>query len=230
MLIMSTNPLTASAASESGSERESPKTTMLAPKAATTTSSVRPAWPRSGRRASMTPGHERADGRGAAQDAEPDRPGVQDRAREHAAASATAPPKSTAKRSSVIAPSSTCVRRMKRMPGEHALEPGRLARSASTRRHAQRERRRRGRRASSPVAAAVDELRREREEEAAERGPDDDRDLEGDRAERHRARDQLERDEHRRAARAPAGCRSRSRPGRRGEQRGTARAASRPRG
>ena len=43
MLIMSAKPLTASAASESGSERESPKTIIIAPKMATTASSVGPA-------------------------------------------------------------------------------------------------------------------------------------------------------------------------------------------
>ena len=52
---MSTKPLTASAANESGNQRESPKTTMLAPNAPTTSSSVRPAWPPSGLRASRIP-------------------------------------------------------------------------------------------------------------------------------------------------------------------------------
>ena len=43
MLAMSTPPLTASAAIESQSERERPKTIIEAPNAATTSSSVRPA-------------------------------------------------------------------------------------------------------------------------------------------------------------------------------------------
>ena len=43
MLIMSTNPLTARAARESGSERERPNTIIIAPKAPTTASSVGPA-------------------------------------------------------------------------------------------------------------------------------------------------------------------------------------------
>ena len=43
MLIMSAKPLTASAASERGSERERPNTIIIAPKAATTASRVGPA-------------------------------------------------------------------------------------------------------------------------------------------------------------------------------------------
>ena len=43
MLIMSAKPATASAASESGSDFDSPKTIIITPKVATTTSSVGPA-------------------------------------------------------------------------------------------------------------------------------------------------------------------------------------------
>ena len=82
MLIMSAKPLTASAASESANERESPKTTMLAPKTPTTTSSVRPASRCSGRRDQHDPGDERADRRRAPQHSEPDRPDLEDVARE----------------------------------------------------------------------------------------------------------------------------------------------------
>ena len=84
---MSTKPLTASASAESQNQRESPKTTMLAPKAPTTseqraTGVVR----RAACRASRMPRDQRADGDRAAQHAEAERPGVQDRAARRAAA------------------------------------------------------------------------------------------------------------------------------------------------
>ena len=78
MLIMSAKPLTARATIESANECESPKTIMLAPKTATTINSFRPARRPSGRRVSMMPGGKRADRRRAAQDAEPDRPHLED--------------------------------------------------------------------------------------------------------------------------------------------------------
>ena len=76
---MSTKPLTASASAETRNQRERPKTIMLAPNAPTTSSSVRPAWPPSGLRASRIAGDQRADGDRAAQHAEAERPGVEDR-------------------------------------------------------------------------------------------------------------------------------------------------------
>ena len=80
--IMSTKPLTARASAESQNQRESPNTTMLAPNAPTTTSSVRPACEPSGFRARRDARDQCADGDGAAQHAEPERPGVEDRLRE----------------------------------------------------------------------------------------------------------------------------------------------------
>ena len=67
---------------ETTNQRDRPKTTMLAPKVPTTRSSVRPAWPPSGLRASRIPAIERADRDRAPQHAETERPGVQDRLRE----------------------------------------------------------------------------------------------------------------------------------------------------
>ena len=78
MLIMSAKPLTASAANESANELDSPNTTMLPPKTPTTTSSLRPAIPRSGRRVSMIPAKRAPDGGRAAQHAEPDGADVED--------------------------------------------------------------------------------------------------------------------------------------------------------
>jgi len=82
-LTMSTNPLRASAASDSGNHLEKPKTIIEAPKVATTTSSVGPAGVRSGLRGQQDGSEKRADRRSRSQDAEPDRAHMQDRAREH---------------------------------------------------------------------------------------------------------------------------------------------------
>src|SRR5204862_448263 len=65
MLIMSAKPLIASAASERGSDRERPKTIIIAPKTATTVSRAGPARKGSGRRARSRPA-ERAPTDGAA--------------------------------------------------------------------------------------------------------------------------------------------------------------------
>ena len=77
---MSTKPLTARAAKESGNQRESPNTIMLAPKIPTGEQqrSARPAAERLAREHDS--GGERADGGRAPQHAQPERAGVQDRA------------------------------------------------------------------------------------------------------------------------------------------------------
>ena len=133
MLIMSAKPLTASAANESANECESPNTTMLPPKTPTTTSSLRPAMPRSGRRVSMIPAR-RAPTAGALRST-PSPTGPTSRmSRANSGSSATAPPKSTATRSSEIAPSSTGVRRTNRSPAssEPSLVPRIAAGACST--------------------------------------------------------------------------------------------------
>ena len=205
MLIMSTKPLTARATSESGRassrgrRRSSRRRTSRRRRAAST-----PCGRASGRRVSMIAGEQRADGRGAAQQAEPDRAGVEDRAWRTAGSSAIAPPNSTANRSSVIAPSITGVRRMKRIPARTrrpARAPRRRARvrgscMSSTQTEADGEQHRRRRRRRSRGGS-----RRGRRRAPGRRSIAD---LERDRAQRHRARDQLERHERTPAARAPA--------------------------
>ena len=77
MLIMSTKPLTASAASESGSQLREPEDDHAhAEERRRRRAASCPAFVRSGRRASTAPASERADRRRAAQQAEPDRAGV----------------------------------------------------------------------------------------------------------------------------------------------------------
>ena len=85
-LTMSTPPATARATTESGSDFESPNTMVATPKAPTTTSSVVPVRPPSGPPRHHDSGEQRADGGGASQHAEPERPGVEDLAREERAA------------------------------------------------------------------------------------------------------------------------------------------------
>ena len=110
--------------------------------------------------------------------------------------SATAPPRSTANRSSEIAPSRTFVRRIRRTPASTSSSPAapsaagarplRSASSTSTRHEREPDRDR------------VDELRLDREQEPADRRCDDGRELEGDRPLRERAHEDLLRDERRR--------------------------------
>ena len=122
-LIMSTKPETASAASESGSDFESPKTIIAAPKVAITPRSVRPARRFSGRRASIRPAAS-APTDGAARSA-PSPMGPTSRiVRANTGASAIESPSSTANRSSEIAPSSMRVRRMKRTPATRLSQSG----------------------------------------------------------------------------------------------------------
>ena len=94
--------------------------------------------------------------------------------------SATAPPSSTAKRSSEIAPSKTFVRRMRRTPASTASEAvhtlGRGRTPATQREHAAESDER------EPDADRVDELGPEREEESADCRAGDERELERDRA------------------------------------------------
>ena len=193
-LIMSTKPLTASAASERAKLCESPKTIIETPNAATTARSVVPGVPpdrlageHDRRRASApTAGALRSTPR-------PSGP-VWRICFAKSGSSAIAPPKRTANRSSEIAPSMTGVRLMNLIPSSTLESPGAFApgtrssgslcrdeRCDADREHDGRE--------------PVDRLLVEGEEEAAERGPDDGSGLERDRAPRHRARDQLERDE-----------------------------------
>ena len=129
---MSTNPLTARAATESQNQRERPNMTMLAPKTPTEMNNVRPARPPSGLRASMIPAASAPTAVALRRIPSPNGP-VCRIERAKSGSSATAPPKSTAKRSSVIAPSRIGVERMKRMPSVEALEPRRLGRGRSPR-------------------------------------------------------------------------------------------------
>ena len=122
-LIMSTNPATASAASESGSHSDSPKTTMQTPKRATTTSSVGPAEFRNGRRVSISAASS-APTAGAVRSApRPTGPTCRIE-RANTGASAIAPPNSTAKRSSRIAPSTIGLLRRKLTPSIRLCQPG----------------------------------------------------------------------------------------------------------
>ena len=114
---------------------------------------------------------------------------------------ATAPPRSTAKRSSEIAPKSTRVRRIRRTPASTSPKSAapspagtRPERTASASVSAtQRE----------PDADDVDERVLDREQDAAHRGPGDDRELEADRALGERGDEDLLRHErgHQSAAR-----------------------------
>ena len=121
--------------------------------------------------------------------------------------SATAPPKSTAKRSSVIAPRMTGVARMKRIPPRRLSSPGgsgRLAPRPGPR--DPEEEQRRG--DEQHDAGRVDRLGPDREEEPADCRPRDRRDLAADRPQRERAGQELAGDElrHERAAgRVPEG-------------------------
>ncbi len=113
--IMSTKPLTASASAETRNQRDRPKTTMLAPKAPTTRSSVRPALPPSGLRASRMPAISAPTAIALLSTPRPSGPVCRiDFAK--SGSSATAPPKSTAKRSRVIAPRTIGVARIRRIP------------------------------------------------------------------------------------------------------------------
>ncbi len=205
MLIMSTKPLTASAASESGKQCERPNTIMRRRTPPTTTSSVCPACRCSGRRATHDPGDQRADGGRAAQHAEPDGPVCRICARTAAAARRR---RRRARRTGRAGSRRACIGvwRMKRIPAKRlasrrrrrsGMRSGGLAGIASSSRERDREQHGRDH---------VDELGRDREEQAAERRAGDHPDLEGDRAQRHRARQQLERERARAGARGPTGC------------------------
>ena len=143
------------------------------------------------------------------------------RARRSAAARSP-PPKRTAKRSRVIAPSSILVRQTKRRPSTSPARPGASSRSRAAR-DAQRRPAQTSATAKSTAATRVDRLRPPREEQAADRRAGDHGGRARDRAERHRAREELDRHDLRRQRpeRRPA---DRARhAGRGGEQRSTAR-------
>ena len=112
---MSTKPLTASASSESRNERESPKTIMLPPKAPTVSNRVRPAWLFIGLRARRIAPISAPTATALRSMPRPNGPTWRiDCAK--SGNRATAPPNSTAKRSSEIAPSRIGVLRMNRIP------------------------------------------------------------------------------------------------------------------
>ncbi len=122
-LIRSTNPAMPSAATESSIDRESPKTIMHAPKIPTTTSSVGPARVWSGRRARMIPAASAPTAGALRRTPSPTGPTWRI-SRAKTGASAIAPPKRTAKRSSAIAPSSIRVRNTNRTPSASPAKPG----------------------------------------------------------------------------------------------------------
>ena len=141
MLIMSAKPATASAASESGSDFDSPKTIIIAPNVATTTSSVGPARWRRGRRARTMPARS-APAAGAAR-SRPTPMGPTWRiVSAKTGASAIESPNSTATRSSEIAPRSMRVWTMNPIPAERFFHvssmAGAVARTDSTPRMATR--------------------------------------------------------------------------------------------
>ena len=122
-LIMSTKPVTVSAASERGSHFEKPNTIIPTPKTAVIAIIVGPAGVRSGLRASITAATS-APTEGAVRN-RPRPTGPMWRIeRANTGASAIESPSSTAKRSRLIAPSSMRVRMMKRTPATRLSQPG----------------------------------------------------------------------------------------------------------
>ena len=122
-LIMSTKPVTQSAASESGSHFESPNTIIPPPNIATTTRSVGPAGVWSGFRASSTAAASAPTDGAVRRRPSPIGP-VWRIDCANTGASAIESPSSTPKRSSPIAPSSMRVRAMKRTPATRLSQPG----------------------------------------------------------------------------------------------------------
>ena len=123
MLIMSTNPVTASAASESGSHFDRPKTIIAGAEDGDDDEQRRAGAPRSGRRARSTPAAS-APIDGAVRSA-PSPIGPMSRiVRAKTGASAIESPSSTAKRSSAIAPSSIRVRSTKWTPATRLAQSG----------------------------------------------------------------------------------------------------------
>ena len=141
--------------------------------------------------------------------------------------SATAPPNSTANRSSEIAPNSTGVRRTSRTPPSTLARSGELA-ADPVPAGAQREHGDAAPRARTPTRRDVDELRLDREEQPAERRAADHRQLERDRALRERADEDLPRHERRRHRAARRGARAPTRPRCRTRARRTATSRRRP--
>ena len=171
---MSTKPLTPSASSDSQNERESPNTTMLAPNVATATSSVRPARRPSGRRVSIAAPKSAPTAGALRSTPRPVGPTCRIE-RANNGSRATAPPNSTASRSSMIAPNRIWVWRTKRSAGEHAKATtrpcGRAARASAARacaasRHAQ------GRQQAHARRQQVDERRGQWVEQPAQRRAD----------------------------------------------------------
>ena len=201
MLIMSTKPLTASATSESGSElREAEDDHATPEQRRRRRAASGPRAAASGRRVSTRPASERADGRRAAQHAEARRARVEDRAREerqqrHGAAEEDGEEveRDRAEQHRRAADEADA--------GEHACARlGRLA-VRSTRGSWTQRAPRPAPTASRRAADAVDELGLIAKRMPPSAGPATIADLERDRAERHRAREQLARHEHRRRAR-----------------------------
>ena len=182
---------------------------MPTPKIATTTSSVGPAGVRSGRRASITAGDERADRRRGAQEPEPDRPDVEDRPREDRRAARSRRRAARAKRSRPIAPSSMRVPQHEADAGDEAVPARRLGRHERARDRAAIERETA---TSDSVEAGrgrdVDRDGLDGEDDAAERRAGDHADLAGDAAQRERAGQQLGRDELGRQRTRTRDCRS----------------------
>ena len=120
---MSTAPPNASAASDSHIVWESPKTTMLAPNSATTSSSRGPARRRTGHRARIRAAVSDPTAGAVRSTPRPTGP-TSSTSFANTGSSATAPPKRTAKRSSEMAPNSTGVRRISRTPASRLSRPG----------------------------------------------------------------------------------------------------------
>ena len=196
MLNMSANPATASAAHESQNDFDSPKTMWDAPKIATTMNSVRPALPRIGRWARMMPATRAPTAGEAAEDAEAQRPDVEDARREqrqqrHGAAEEH--------REEVEADRAEQHRRAADEPGarEERLAAHRLRKPLLRPfRHTEHVDERRD---EEHRRDGVDDLAAPRgEEQPADGGADDGRALKRDSAKGHRAREQVRRHERRR--------------------------------
>ncbi len=198
MLIMSTKPLTASAASESGRERERPKTTMHSAEDGDDHDQRRPRREAEGPAREDHTGDQGARrGRGA-QDAETERADMEDRSREdgqqrggaaeeHGEQVERDRPEQHPRPQHEADAGDEAVQAGRRVAGELANGAAVLEREHGDERAAEEHR-----------GDDVHELGLEREDQPADGRPGDDRDLARDRAQRHRARQELGRDELRR--------------------------------